>query len=91
MFLPKNDSILKLGIDSYSPNYRFCGMYWVKAIWNEYLNEHLTIPFFFFHSLTSNCHDDASRFVRLLSAKNSQNYLVSEDFIPLLQVMCTSA
>ena len=60
-------------------------MYWVKAIWNEHLNEHLTIPFFF--SLTSNCHDDASRFVRLLSAKNSQNYLVSEDFIPLLQVI----
>ena len=90
MFLPKNHSILKLGIDSYGPNYRFCGMYWVKAIWNEHLNEHLTIPFFF-HSLTSNCHDDASRFVRLLSAKNSQNYLVSEDFIPLLQVICTSA
>ncbi|KAJ7369525.1 Serine/threonine-protein phosphatase 2A regulatory subunit B'' subunit alpha [Desmophyllum pertusum] len=47
----------------------------------------VTLPMFnaMWKSLTSKCHDNASRFVQLLSAKHSPNYLESEDFIPLLQ------
>ena len=35
--------------------------------------------------VTCSCHDDASRFVLML-ADNGRNYLVEEDFEPLIQV-----
>ncbi len=34
--------------------------------------------------LVANCHDDAAKFVRLL-AKPGCQYLVAEDFVPLIQ------
>ncbi|XP_064394200.1 serine/threonine-protein phosphatase 2A regulatory subunit B'' subunit delta-like isoform X2 [Halichondria panicea] len=34
--------------------------------------------------VTSHCHDDASRFVKLL-ATNGQSYLTEDDFVPLIQ------
>ena len=35
--------------------------------------------------ITQNCHDEASRFVRMM-ATNGCNYLVEDDFMPLIQV-----
>ena len=40
----------------------------------------------FCSSLTSQYHDNASRFVQLLSKKHPADYLETDDFIPLLQV-----
>jgi hypothetical protein len=41
---------------------------------------------FNFCRLTQSCHDEASRFIYLMTS-NSRDYLISEDFIPLLQVL----
>jgi hypothetical protein len=40
-----------------------------------------------FLRFTSTCFDDASKFVFLMSSKPSKNYLDSEDFVPLIQVI----
>ena len=37
------------------------------------------------HRITHSCHDDASRFVRMM-ATNGCNYLTEDDFVPLVQV-----
>lgn len=36
--------------------------------------------------IVSTCHDDASKFVRLLAMHDKRDYLVSDDFVPLVQV-----
>ena len=48
-------------------------------------NNYSNFVLFFNLRITHNCHDDASRFVRLM-ATNGCNYLVEEDFMPLVQV-----
>lgn len=86
--------LYKSGIpkEEFGPVAKACGLplYWREPLFfaaGGHKHGYVTLPMFnaMWKSLTSNCHDDASRFVQLLSAKNSQNYLVSEDFIPLLQ------
>lgn len=69
-----------------------CGLplYWREPLFSTaggHKQGSVTLPMFnvMWKSLTSKCHDNASRFVRLLSAKHSHNYLESDDFIPLLQ------
>ena len=43
--------------------------------------------FLFISSITNVCHDDASRFVNILSHSDSdRNYLIPEDFEPLIRV-----
>ena len=43
--------------------------------------------FLLFHfSVTSKCHDNASRFIGLLSTTHCHDYVESDDFVPLLQV-----
>lgn len=64
--------------------------YWREPLFSTaggHKHGYVTLPMFtaMWKSLTSTCHDNASRFVQLLSAKHSPDYLESDDFIPLLQ------
>ncbi|XP_067056210.1 serine/threonine-protein phosphatase 2A regulatory subunit B'' subunit beta-like [Acropora muricata] len=69
-----------------------CGLplYWREPLFataGGHKHGFVTLPMFtvMWKSLTSQYHDNASRFVRLLSTKHSSEYLEADDFIPLLQ------
>lgn len=41
--------------------------------------------YLFIFSLTAVCHDDASRFLRIVTRGTKRSYIIPEDLIPLVQ------
>ncbi|XP_073255527.1 serine/threonine-protein phosphatase 2A regulatory subunit B'' subunit beta-like [Porites lutea] len=69
-----------------------CGLslYWREPLFSAaggHKNGYVTLSMFtaLWKSVTSTCHDNASRFIRLLSTTHCQDYVESDDFVPLLQ------
>ncbi|KAM7431835.1 Serine/threonine-protein phosphatase 2A regulatory subunit B'' subunit alpha [Porites harrisoni] len=69
-----------------------CGLsfYWREPLFSAaggHKTGYVTLSMFtaLWKSVTSKCHDNASRFIRLLSTTHCQDYVESDDFVPLLQ------
>ncbi|XP_077866197.1 serine/threonine-protein phosphatase 2A regulatory subunit B'' subunit beta-like [Saccoglossus kowalevskii] len=63
-----------------------CPLYWKAPLFKAAGGEDATVNSFIsmWQKIVQNCHDEASRFIQLL-AQPGCNYLVSEDFYPVIQ------